>query len=238
MRIEHIGDATLYLGDCLEVLPTLPKVDAVITDPPYNVGKKYGTHNDSMERAEYIGWLSARWCALPTDTLVYTPGLRHFWDTPEVLRASGLEIGQLLGWHKKEYAGDKWTGGPAMCWEPVIWAHRGAKDFETIFGAWGRDFLVINATHGNPYATLHPCPKPIELYRWLIGLFAPETVLDPFMGTGTSGEVAARQGRSYIGIEIEPAFFDIACQRIENAQRQGRMFEEPMAKAEQHELAI
>lgn len=224
MRKEVIGAATLYLGDCLEIMPSLPRMDTAVTDPPYNVGKKYGTHNDSLSPQEYVLWLRNRWRVLPVETLIYTPGLRHFWDVPATLEGSGLQIDQqILGWHKKEYAGDKWTGGPAMCWEPIIWAHRGEGDFAKIFGAWGRDFLVVNATHGNPYAKLHPCPKPIEVFRWLIGMFAPASVLDPFMGSGTSGEAAVRMGRSYVGIELEPAFFDVACKRIEDAQRQARL---------------
>ena len=81
MRVERIGTATLYQADCLDVLPTLAPVDAVVTDPPYNVGKKYGTHDDDMTADEYVAWLTERWRALPTQTLVYTPGDRHFWDS-------------------------------------------------------------------------------------------------------------------------------------------------------------
>lgn len=110
-RKEVIGNATLYLGDCLEILPTLPKVDAVITDPPYNVGKAYGSHDDSMSDAAYLTWLSSRWWVLPTDTLVYTPGLRQFWNTQEIVRCGGFQMGPLLGWHKKEFAGDKFGAG-------------------------------------------------------------------------------------------------------------------------------
>ena len=222
--VVKIGDATLYHGDCLEILPTLPKVDAVITDPPYNVGKDYGTHNDAMSRGAYVDWLAACWRLIPTDTLIYTPGMRHFWDTPDVLTRAGLSIGPLLGWHKKEFAGDKWGGGPAMCWEPVVWAHRGKKEFVKVCGTYGRDFLVVNATHGNPYAKVHPCPKPIEVPQWLIGIFARETVIDPFMGSGTTGVACANLGRKFIGIEIERKYFDIACERIDNAYRQKRMF--------------
>lgn len=220
-----IGDATLYLGDCLEVLPTLPKVDAVIADPPYNCGKDYGDLNDDdIERQEYIAWLASRWRACKADTIVYTPGDRHLWDAPEICTRAGMVLGRLLAWHKKEFAGDKWSGGPAMCWEPIVWAYRGPKVFAKIFGHAGRDHLTVNSTHGNPYAALHPCPKPIEVPLWLIGIFAASSVLDPMMGTGTTGEAAVRAGRKFIGIEIEPKYFNIACERIDNAYRQQRMF--------------
>ncbi len=219
-----IGNATLYLGDCLEILPTLPKVDAVITDPPYNVGKDYGTHDDEMDPSLYLTFLSSRLYSLDTNSLIYTPGLRHFWDTPEVLRIAGFQLERILGWHKKEFAGDKFNAGPAMCWEPVIWAHRGTKTWNKVFGTQGRDFLVVNSTHGNPMAEVHPCPKPIEVMRWLVGMCAQSSVLDPFIGTGTTAVAAIERGMEFIGIEIEPKYFDIACERIENAQRQTRLF--------------
>ena len=218
MRIERIGKATLYCGDCLEILPTLDRVDAAVTGPPYNVGKNYGTHDDAMPAAEYVAWLTARWHALPTDTLVYTPGDRHFWDTPRICADAGFQLGRMLAWHKREFAGDLFAGGPAMCWEPIIWAFRDGKAFNKIPGTLGRDHLTVNATHGNPYAKLHPCPKPIEVARWLVGLFTVDSALDPFMGSGTLGVAAIELGRSFIGIELDPRFFDVACERISRAQ--------------------
>lgn len=224
MRVETIGLATLYLWDCLEVLPGLTQVDACVTDPPYNVGKDYGEHDDSMESHAYIEWLTQRWSLLKADTLLYTPGRRHLWDSREICQAAGYTLARPLAWHKKEYAGDKFSDGPAMCWEPIIWAYRGKKRFEKRFGAMGRDHLTVNSVKLNPYAKVHPCPKPIEVPLWLVQLFAPASVIDPFMGTGTTGEAAIRLGRSFVGIELNPEFFDVACKRIERAQVQQRLF--------------
>lgn len=225
-RVERIGSATLYLADCLDVLPDIGNADCAITDPPYNVGKAYNSHPDDMRAADYCAWLGARFCRLRCGTLLYTPGDRHLWDAPTICQVGGFTLNRPLGWHKKEFAGDKWTGGPAISWEPIVWASRGPKQFNKIFGISGRDFLVVNATHGDPWAKLHPCPKPLPVMRWLVGLFCPPggTVVDPFMGTGTTGAACAFQGRSFVGIEIDKAYFEAALRRIEDAQRQRDMF--------------
>ena len=85
----------------------------------------------------------------------------------------------------------------------------------------------------------HPTQKPQLLMEWCIGL-APNsaTVCDPFLGSGTSGVAAVRMGRTFTGVEREPKYFEIACKRIEDAQRQVTMFEEAPARAEQHGLAL
>lgn len=226
MRKEVIGNATLYLGDCLDILQTLQPVDPCITDPPYNCGKRYGTHNDSMTPAVYADWLTARWAVLPPDTLIYTPGNRNLWSVPRVCNRAGFKLAQPLAWHKREFAGDKYAAGPAMSWEIVIWAYRVKKQVAKIYGHAGRDHLTVNSIHGNPYARVHPCPKPVKVPLWLIRLFSLRSVVDPFMGTGTTGEAAMRLGRTFVGIEVERAHFDTACRRIEQAQMQARLFDD------------
>ena len=231
MRVERIGDATLYLGDCLEILPTLPKVDAVITDPPYNVGKDYGTHNDSMEAPEYAAWCAERVaaCLALADN--------QFWVAPRYKLALWLSLlpdSHLVvirrgaagpfrqGW-SDQFEIALATGKPARCM-PDLWSDIRLK---------GEGYFFREDSHG------HPGYTPYPILERAISLLAGSSVCDPFMGTGTSGEAAMRTGRDYHGIEIEPKYFDIACDRIENAQRQARIFEqEPMAKAEQHDLAI
>jgi site-specific DNA-methyltransferase (adenine-specific) len=189
-------------------------VDAVITDPPYNCGKKYGIHDDSMLPQEYCTWLSSIWKSIPTNTLVYTPGDRHLWDSPMICRLAGFDLSRPLAWHKKEFAGDKWSAGPAMCWELIVWAYRGEKRFNKIYGHSGRDHLTVNSTHGNWVADVHPCPKPIEVPAWLVAIFSQDTVLDPFMGSGTTLVAAKNLGRKAIGIEIEERYCEIAAKRL------------------------
>ena len=207
--------------------------DCCITDPPYNCGKRYDVHRDDMGAEDYRQWLASCLAALRTDNLVYTPGDAHFWDAPPILTDAGFpHLNRMLGWHKKEFAGDKWTGGPAICWEPIIWASRTAasgasgKLFNRVFGTAGRDFLVVDSTHGDPWAREHPCPKPLPVARWLVGLFCPVggCVLDPFMGTGTVGAASMLAGRRFVGAEISPTYFDAACRRIETAARQKDLF--------------
>lgn len=211
---------TIYHGDSREILPLLSPVDAVVTDPPYNVGKDYGAGtNDNQEPNRYVTWLQDLFLLLPpiAPQLVYTPGLVNVWRVPEVLAATGYRPVRMLGWHRKEFAGDLWKGGPAISWEPVIWASTQEKPYYTkTFGHQGRDFLVVNSTHGDKYAQLHPCPKPVSVFQWLIGLFSPEggTVLDPFMGTGASLEAAQKMGRRAVGIEIEEEYCEMAVQRL------------------------
>jgi site-specific DNA-methyltransferase (adenine-specific) len=206
----------LYHGRCEDVLPLVGPADLTLTDPPFNVGKKYGGHDDSMEPAEYREWLRSVFFACPTPAIVYTPGIANVYDAPQVLP---YPIRWTLGWHKKEFAGDLWTAGPAHCWEPIVWASQEPKPFfNKTFGTLGRDFLVVNATHGDLFkgAGRHPCPKPLPVMEWLVGLFASEggTVLDPFAGSGTTLYAARMHGRKAIGIEREERFCDLAAERL------------------------
>jgi site-specific DNA-methyltransferase (adenine-specific) len=210
---------SIHHGDCRQVLPELVPVDAVIADPPYNVGKSYGTHDDHMPTPAYQDWLRGilRQCAQLTSTVVFFPGAVNLLAVPVLLEGTTLRAKQVLGWHKREFAGDKWTGGPAMSWEPIIWATSSDRPyFNRIYGIWGRDFLIVNATHGDPYTKLHPCPKPVEVMRWLVGLFCPEggTVLDPFMGSGATLRAAKDLGRYAIGIELEEPYCEAAVKRL------------------------
>ena len=212
---------TLYCGDCRVILPRLePEIAGlVLADPPYNVGKDYGIHDDDMEADAYQAWLVdvlTGCAAVSRDPVVFFSGTRNVWNVPDVLRKTPLTPVRMLGWHRREFAGDKWSGGPAMCWEPIIWATKGAKTFNRIFGTAGRDFYVIDSTHGDPLATLHPCPKPLLVVRWLVSLFAPDgaLVVDPTIGTGTTLLVAKETGRRAIGIEIEPKYCEITVKRL------------------------
>ena len=209
MRIERIGDATLYLGDCLEILPTLPKVDAVITDPPYGVGLKYASHDDS--RNGYEAWCAAWFAAC-----------RAVCDGPVAISCG---VGNLqmwpradwvLCWNKPNSMGRAVTGWNT--WEPVlVYGKIGGKRTHDSFTV----ALVPQVDTGD-----HPCPKPVGWAREVIDRLTGDGqgVLDPFLGSGTTGVACVQTGRKFTGIEIEPKYFDIACERIDNAYRQTRMF--------------
>ena len=239
MRVEHIGDATLYLGDCLEILPTLGKVDAVVTDPPYGVGYKYTeAYNDAMPDAEYFQWLQSVFAICsPAPIAFFWPSIRI--GQHERVMPNGYHLHHVAAHFRIEYAGDLWKGDhPAFTWEPIYWLVNGIPHYYGPRGGnEGRDGIPTLSPWRDNLGE-HPCPKaikPVErVCMWLADL--SQTILDPFMGSGTTGVACANLGRKFIGIEIEPKYFDIACRRIEDAYKQPRLFEDPKPKPEQREL--
>jgi len=207
----QIGDATLYLGDCLEILPTLPKVDAVVTDPPYGVG--YAEWDQRIPP-----WLTP--ARARSRVVAFTTGPLTLWSYPPP---------DWLAAYSRQGATTRNALGGFCHWTPVL-----------IYGETGLpcDFARSNdkAAHlelARAGATEHPTPKPEPVFRWLIQSVAALDVLDPFMGSGTTGVACVQLGRRFVGIEIEPLYFDIACRRIEDAQRQGKLFEPPLEPEQQ-----
>jgi site-specific DNA-methyltransferase (adenine-specific)/modification methylase len=226
-----IGDATLYLGDCLEILPTLPKVDAVITDPPYGIGYAHSGFHDG--RIGNTAAANARGCppvigdSSPFDPLPFIEfcsnvlifGADHFYPRlPD--RGRWLAFDKLNGM----------VPWDSFCDVEFAW-HSQDKSARIFSMKWKG--LACDKTDESGLRH-HTTQKPIALMRWCIEQAgSPEIVLDPFMGSGTTGVACAQLGRKFIGIEIEPRYFDIACRRIDDAYRQGKLFEEPKAKPEQ-----
>jgi site-specific DNA-methyltransferase (adenine-specific)/modification methylase len=211
MRVETIGNATLCLGDCLEILPTLPKVDAVITDPPYGIGYRPYQAN-AIKRTSIIGddapFDPAPLLSIPCGAIIIW-GANNF--------AHALPRGGWLCWDKRtNEAADKCLGSPFE----LAWVSNRKKYKIARIQHGG----AINAD-GHGLRREHPTQKPIALMEWCIKQAGdPDTILDPFMGSGTTGVACMNLGRKFIGIEIEPKYFDIACRRIEDAQRQQRLF--------------
>jgi site-specific DNA-methyltransferase (adenine-specific) len=208
MRTERIGDATLYLGDCRDVLPGLSGVDAVVTDPPYGIG--FAAQPTRYQRANGLprtDWDNVAPQAFVSALVAQFPsviwGGNHF--------ALPASRGWLV-WHKQGNA-------PSMADAELAWTSvdMNARSFEK---------SVKSASLEKDLRSLaHPTQKPVALMEWSIEVFSDaDTILDPFMGSGTTGVACARLGRSFIGIEIEPRYFDIACRRIEQAQRQRDLF--------------
>ena len=209
-RVEIIGDCTLYLGDCRDILPTLGPVDAVVTDPPYGLGDKMQGGTWGLKRADDM----------------------KVWDavTPTKAVLGLLELGPCIIW-----GGNYYPLPPSRGW--LAWVKPDAPptlgQFELAWMSIDHRAKLLshsinqNSREGNG----HPTEKPLRLMKWCLG-FVPEaqTILDPFMGSGTTGVACAHLGRSFIGIEREPSYFDIACRRIEEAYRQPRLFAEPEPK--------
>lgn len=225
MRVETIGAATLYLGDCREVLPTLPKVDAVITDPPYGLGKvldRTPAEEGVTRWAKHFGRGAPTWDATTADDAVAMAV--QMAQTAVIWGGQfyRLPIGRCwLAWNKIIR---NWSSSEMeLAWTNIEMAN---KAFDYSHGQL--------ATEGKHY---HPTQKPVPLMAWCIAQAGnPATVLDPFMGSGTTGVAAIQLGRSFIGIEREPKYFDIACERISRAVAQGQLFEPATTKQEQEAL--
>ncbi len=225
MRIEVIGDATLYLADCMEVLPTLGNVDAVITDPPYGIGensKKVASRGNLAAPKDYGEF---DWDRAPAPT-----------ELIELMRNKS-EFQAIFG-------GNYFPLPPSSCW--LVWDKlNGANDFadcELAWTNWPKAVRLIQwrwngmLRQGNEERH-HPTQKPLEVMKWVIDLCPKAgTVLDPFMGSGATGVAAIQLGSKFIGIEREPKYFDIACGRIEQAAKQGKLFEPAPPKPTQDEL--
>jgi site-specific DNA-methyltransferase (adenine-specific)/modification methylase len=195
-----IGAATLYNADCREILPTLGKVDAVVTDPPYGIGANRMTLGRGKKDFDRGG----EWDAERPD-ITAIPGIcQHYviWGGnyfADILPPTN----DILVWHKL-------NDGRSFSECEFAWTNLGKQS-------------RIKQHHWAGEEKQHPTQKPADVMLWCVAMTKGD-VLDPFMGSGTTGVACARLGRRFIGIEIEPRYFDIACKRIEEAQRQSDLF--------------
>ena len=221
MAIEpvHIGDATLYLGDWRDASLD---ADVLITDPPFGISHPCNFQSrgrgDLAPCSDYPDVYGdagpfdpAPLLALGLPSLLF--GANHFSD--RLPPSSGWIV-----WDKERPA-DLDQSTCELAWSNFV---KGVRRFR---------YLWNGCMRAGAERLEHPTQKPVALMAWILGLrWTPAgTVLDPFMGSGTTGVACANLGRKFIGIEIEPRYFDIACRRIEDAQRQGKLFEpEPVAE--------
>lgn len=215
-REEIIGDCRLILGDCRDILPTLGPVDAVVTDPPYGInkdGQKRTTGGNGGRKAyDFLGWDGDR---PPPDLLASLVNL-----APVVVMWGGNYFADILPPTSKWLVWDKGQRINQSDGELAWTSLPGALRINTL----NRVELMTDGAE-------HPTQKPVRLMEWTLEqVKASGTVLDPFMGSGTTGVACVRRGCSFIGIEREPSYFDIACRRIEEAYKQPRLFAEPVAR--------
>lgn len=204
-RREVIGDITLYLGDCLEIMPTLGKVDAMLTDPPYGIG-------DIMVGSGHFAGLCKKM------------GGDHGWDKSPPPAYIFQNDFPTIAW------GGNYLGLPASRgW--LVWVKNNATtSFATAELAWSNmDFNIkhfISAVGAPMHERAgHPTQKPVALMKWCLG-FLPDAkaILDPFMGSGTTLVACVATGRAGIGIELDSDYFDIACERVRKAYASPDMF--------------
>jgi DNA modification methylase len=199
----------MYLGDCMDILPTLPSVDAVVTDPPYGI-------NHARDRnSQKDGWID-----YPANG----------WDRERPAR----EVFDLMREKSKDqiiWGGNYFTDylPPTMRW--LVW-DKGQRNFsladcEFAWTSQAKAARIFSYSRGAALqdGKEHPTQKPLALMEWCLAfLDDAKTILDPFAGSGTTGVACANLGRSFIGIERAPEYFEIACDRIAAAQSQGRLF--------------
>ncbi|RYC10056.1 site-specific DNA-methyltransferase [Ciceribacter ferrooxidans] len=227
-RVEVIGQCELYLGDCMEIMPHLGKVDAVVTDPPYGIrrdqgmgdGGHCGKTGKKRKASRYTGsWDREKPAGEVFDAIVDCGKHIIVWGG-QFFTDRLPPSGKWLWWDKQQTMpsyGDgelAWTNLPGEACRKFTYSLNG---------------MIARSETG-----LHPTQKPVPLMMWCLSfLHHNSSVLDPFMGSGTTGVACAKTGRPFVGIEIDETYFDIACRRIEDAYRQGDMFVSAPKCAEQ-----
>lgn len=220
----------LYRGDCLEILPKLPRVDAVITDPPYGVN--FAGKSTKWTERSGIGYNSKDDPAVGINALklwnskrsVITPGVRNAHNYPNPDDWGGIFYPSGAGLSKWGFT----------CFQPIFYYGK-CPYLAQHLGSHPNSFPSTDSAEVNG----HPCPKPIKTMEWLVsrGSLISELILDPFMCSGTTGVAAVNLDRSFIGIELDPDYFKISVQRIRKAiidKQNGPLFAEH--KPQQAEL--
>jgi site-specific DNA-methyltransferase (adenine-specific) len=225
MLKKQIGDCTLFHDDAFALMPTLGEVDCIITDPPYNPKTHKGARSakslaasqidfDSLSEAQFV-----EFCANAVAQARRWVVMSCAWQHAALLENTGVPLVRLGIWHKPngapQFSGDR----PGTGWEAIAILHReGRKRWN---GGGHHAVWVCNVEHG-----AHPAQKPLKLVMdWVAKFSEPgELVLDPFMGSGTTGVACALLGRTFVGIEKRPDYFQLACRRITDAHRQGKLF--------------
>jgi site-specific DNA-methyltransferase (adenine-specific) len=226
-RKEVIGDCTLYLGDCLEVMPALGKVDVSIVDPPYGVASgvgsglrksrksktNYSLYDDTVENFNLVVIPSVELALSICKRMAVTSGFKRMYDYPRPAHIGSFQYG---------------AGTTVMsCWGPALWQPILYYGVDPRQGKLVPDsFQKCNDKSDD---NGHPCPKPLKSWTRLVKRVSRngETVLDFMMGSGTTGVACAKLGRKFIGIEIDPDYFEIACKRVQAAYDQPDLFVAP-----------
>lgn len=223
-----IGNATLYLGDCLNVLPTVEPVGAVVTDPPYGIkhapqkgaaraGKRVGQSNEWHAESWWDASLNPAWGPAVAGVAPLVAWFGHWRMREQVAQLMPLPLRGEIVWAKDCHVGPPAPTAPR---DERIWLFSVAGIRPTRFETSVWDEPMIPTWEHKE----HVNQKPAKLMERLISWLGPANVCDPFMGSGTTGVACANLGVPFTGIEIDAAHFSIACERIAAAQSQGRLF--------------
>ena len=221
VRKEQLAEGiTLYCGDSREILPSLPEADAVVTDPPYGIGMDGG----NVGYKGFNNFEKLNWDKSPVDA--------------ETLKVVLEAAPKHIIW-----GGNYFPLPPSRCF--LVWdkgaGFKGRSYAECEF-AWAsfdanaRLFSYDPLARGDYRGKFHPTQKPVSLMKWCLGFVPGAHIIDPFMGSGSTGVAAAQIGQPFTGVERHEPFFDIACKRIEQALAAPDLFAAPRAKAVQEAL--
>lgn len=248
MKVE-IGNATVYLGDSLDIMPTLEPVDLLCTDAPYRVttggdGQRARMDKGSERQISQFGgwmaeykndgdvvtcdidwsdWLPVAYSCLNNDRQAYfMSNGRQLFEAHAAAEYAGFSFHTLLAWDKRSALPNRW--------------YQNVTEF-TLFMRKGKAFTINDPASKNIFSLFqrdeskHPTEKPVELMAHYISNSTQrgQVVLDPFMGSGTTGVAALRLGRKFIGIELERKWFDVACERLSKATDQTHLFDDTPA---------
>lgn len=223
-RTEHLAEGvTCILGDCLEVLPQIGKVDAVVTDPPY--GMRLDADFSKMASGKFKGLSGGtKYNNIKNDHEDFDPsplleyGKEHIIFGYDYYPDKLPKTGSISVWDKRcTESADEVFGS---CFELIWFSRKRKKDFlrHRWYGLFGTEKEDVKTR-------VHPTQKPVGVMQWcLTHIPDAKTILDPFMGSGTTGVAAVKLGRRFTGIEIDETYFSIACKRIEQALREPDFF--------------
>lgn len=222
----QIGDCRLLLADCLEILPLLGKVDAVVTDPPYGMDYRSGHNSGRSGHGATLARKDGNFRPISGDNRPFDPTPLLELGAPAIIWGAN-HFNHLLPSRRRWLVWNKLCGKtPLPSGSDVEFAWCSEPGPDRIFDHLWRGIMRAGEENIVHSEKLHPNQKPIALFSWCLGYVPGGLVLDSFMGSGTCGVAAVRAQRPFIGIEIDEAYFDIACSRIEKAYAQPDMFVE------------
>ena len=249
-RVEHIGDAILYLGDCMEVLPSLIKVDHIICDPPYEASLHDSKNSGTVRRRsgpDLKGLNFEPIDAIRGDVVNLAMQISDGWfiafctiegvaKWADEINKSLMKYKRACIWIKPDATPQLNGQGPAQGAECFVTAWCGTGHAK--WNAGGKRGVYRHMVNPPDRNHEHPTEKPWRLFAELLTDFTKpgQTVLDPFMGSGTTGIACAKMGRKFVGIEKDPQWFDLARRRLEQAYSQPDFFVTPQPKAIQEAL--
>ncbi len=212
VKEERIGNQRLILGDCLKVMPLLGKFDAVVTDPPYGINEGGDKNRSRRGKAAVGNYKSDKWDKSTCDE--------------HISLARTIAKSQII------FGGNYYDLPPSSCW--LVWDKQNSGDFADCELAWTNLKKAVRRIYWRWNGMIrkgadirsHPTQKPLGVIKWCINHLplSDKTILDPFLGSGTTLVACQKLGRHGTGIELDPDYFEIACKRVDEATRQPDLF--------------